>query len=93
MANSSTTKEEQIAALTEPEAFEIERMRRAYQCYADDLDMLAFHIDHAHARVTSALSDVYSALHELQRLRAGVLVLEEIHEACDSPREVMSTDG
>lgn len=72
-----------IEAATVPEQYEIERMRRHPHnlSLAGDADALAFHLDHGRALIETARSDVFSSIYELQRLRAGVLALEEMASA------------
>lgn len=72
-----------IEAATVPEEYEIERLRRHPHnlSLVGDADSLAFHLDHGRTRIETARSDVFSAIYELQRLRAGLVVLEEMAAA------------
>jgi hypothetical protein len=72
-----------IEAATVPEEYEIERLRRHPHnlSLVGDSDALASHIDHGRTLVETARSGVYSAIYELQRLRGGMVVLEEMAAA------------
>lgn len=69
-----------IERATVPDPLEIERLRRhpGNLSMADDPYSLECHIEHGRSCLDTARSDVFTAIYELQRLRAGVVALEDL---------------